>query len=608
MVYGDIGTSPLYAVKECFHGKHAIALSEGNILGVISLIIWSLLTVVCFKYVAFILRADNKGEGGIFALLAMVAPSGSISCKAKRFIILAAVFGAALLYGDGIITPAISVLSAVEGLEIITGATKPFIIPITLSILFGLFICQSRGTEKIGKVFGPVMILWFLSIAFIGIGKIIDCPKILSSFNPFYAYRFFIDNRLHGFVVLGSVVLCITGGEALYADLGHFGRRAIRFSWMAVAFPSLVCNYLGQGALLLTSPELVSNPFYGMVAKSILLPMVILSTVATVIASQAMITGVFSLTQQAIQLGFLPRSRIVHTSDETKGQIYVPGINYAMMIACLGLVIAFKSSSGLAGAYGIAVTATMGITSVIYFFVLTKIWKWSLWKAVPLLVIFLSFDLAFFGANLLKFFDGGWFTIAIAIFILIIMMTWNKGREVLAKKRMEEMFPVRLFVKDLKEKKPYRTPGTAVFLSISPKGVPVSLLHFFKHAHVLHETVVILSIQFTETPYLTTRERLIIEELGQGLFRVTAYYGYMEQPEVPKILVSASEKVWQIGSSKITYFLGRETLIASDSKKSKMQKWRKILFAMMSRNASSAAFYFRIPPGSVMEIGEQIII
>ncbi|MCE5244043.1 MAG: KUP/HAK/KT family potassium transporter, partial [Desulfobacteraceae bacterium] len=450
VVFGDIGTSPLYSVKECFHGIHAIAVTEGNILGVLSLVFWSLTMVVTVKYVTFIMKADNKGEGGIYALLALIPIRDEVmSGRLRAAVVVAGIIGAALLYGDGIITPAISVLSAIEGLEVATKAAAPFVLPLTCAILLSLFLVQRNGTAGIGRVFGPVMVTWFLTIAALGVFEILEKPHILRALNPVYAYDFFAFNKLHGMVVLGSVVLCLTGGEALYADLGHFGARPIRLSWFFLACPALLLNYFGQGGLLLDQPELAFNPFYGLVPKPLLYPMVILSTVATVIASQSMITGVFSLTQQAVQLGYFPRVRIVHTSSETQGQIYVPQMNYALMIACIGLVLAFRESGALAGAYGIAVTATMGTTSILYFFVITRTWKWPLWKAVPLVSVFMIFDLAYFGANLFKVVDGGWVALTVAAVVATAMITWHDGRAELAKKMISTGFPLGLFVEDV---------------------------------------------------------------------------------------------------------------------------------------------------------------
>jgi KUP system potassium uptake protein len=605
IVYGDIGTSPLYSIKECFHGLHAIPPDEKNILGVLSLVFWSLTMVVTIKYVIFILRADNKGEGGIYALLALLwTAKAKMSPRMFSGVTLAGIFGASLLYGDGIITPAISVLSAVEGLEVATKAASPFVLPITCLILFTLFLFQRRGTSDIGRIFGPIMLFWFAAIGAIGLLEILKNPSILSAVNPVYAFRFFLANGFHGMVVLGSVVLCITGGEALYADLGHFGQKAIRLSWLVIACPALLLNYFGQGALLLAHPELSFNPFYGVVPRPLLYPMVVLSTIATVIASQAMITGVYSLTQQAVQLGFSPRIQIVHTSSETQGQIYVEKINFALMIACISLVLVFKESSRLAGAYGIAVTATMGITSVLFFFVLRWVWKWSLWKIIPLIIVFLAFDTMFFSANLLKILDGGWFTLAIALVITVAMATWRDGRSVMALKMQDARLPMELFLKDIEANKPLRVQGTAVFMTVSPVGVPTSLLHHLRHNHVLHEKVIILTIRSVDTPSVPSDERVKLQELGQGFYRVFAFYGFMEIPNVPRIMKEVSRLGLPTQISATTFFLGRETLLTTG--KSKMSRWRKSLFTFMSRNAQSPMSYFGIPPNRVVELGIQV--
>jgi KUP system potassium uptake protein len=519
-------------------------------------------------------------------------------------VVIAAIFGAALLYGDGVITPAISVLSAIEGLEVATTAAAPWILPLTCVTLFSLFLVQSRGTEGIGKVFGPIMIVWFVTIGGLGLKAIIDDPRILLAVNPRYAIDFFIKNGMHGFVVLGSVVLCITGGEALYADLGHFGCGPIRFSWLGLAFPALLLNYFGQGALLLDFPDRASNPFYGLVPRSMLYPMVVMATAATVIASQAMISGVFSLTQQAVQLGFCPRVHIVHTSHETQGQIYVPVVNYGLMIACIGVVLAFRESSRLAGAYGIAVTATMGITTLLYFFVISRTWRWSLWKALPLVVLFLAFDVAYFGANLLKIVDGGWFTLAVAVAIMLAMTTWRDGRSELSRKMMSARLPLQLFLDDIAAQQPQRVYGTAVFMAVSPVGTPSALLHHLKHNHVLHEKVLLMSIRSVDVPMVPAEERLNIEDLGMGFFRLIAYYGFMEKPDVPTVMKLAAERGLETDPSTTTFYLGRESLITTGD--SKMSGWRKALFAFMSKNAGNVTTYFGIPTDRVVELGIQV--
>lgn len=605
VVFGDIGTSPLYAIKECFHGRHAIYPDAANILGVLSLVFWSLTVIVSIKYITFILRADNRGEGGIFALLGLLPESYKSSASGMHYAVLfAGILGAGLLYGDGIITPAISVLSAIEGLEVATSAAKPFVLPLTCLVLILLFFLQQRGTAHIGKLFGPIMVVWFISIAVFGLLQVFNEPRVLLAVNPVYALNFFLNNGTHGIVVLGSVVLCITGCEALYADLGHFGRKAIRLSWLGFACPTLLCNYFGQGALLLAHPELNSNPFYTIVPKFLLYPMVALSTAATVIASQALISGAYSLTQQAVQLGLFPRVRIVHTSSEVKGQIYIPSVNYALMFACLAVVIGFRDSGGLAGAYGIAVTLTMIITSILYCLVLVRNWRWPLWKVTPLITMFLVFDIAYFSGNLFKIADGGWFPIFIAALIAIAMVTWRQGRRELAAKLLGERFPLDAFLSSIANRDIHRVPGTAVFMTLSPEGTPPTLLHHLKHNLVLHEKVVLLSVRFEDAPIVPYDERVMMEDLGQGFFRIIAHYGFMQRPDVPELMQMASRRGIASEPMTTTYFMGRETLLTGG--RSKMMKWRKALFAFMSRNAGNPTVYFGIPPNRVVELGTQI--
>ncbi len=604
VVYGDIGTSPLYTIKECFHGKHAIALTQGNIYGVMSLVFWSLTIVVSIKYVMFILRADNQGEGGIFALLGLVSGDRKdFSPRLRNFSIFAGIVGAGLLYGDGIITPAISVLSAVEGLAVATTAATPAVLPITCVVLFLLFLLQHWGTANIGKIFGPVMMVWFVTLAILGLGYILREPHILLALNPAYAYKFFLENHLHAFVVFGSVVLCLTGGEALYADLGHFGKKAIRLSWMGMAFPALLLNYFGQGALLLSSPELSWNPFYGLIPRNLLYPMVALSTTATVIASQALISGVFSLTQQAIELGFCPRISIVHTSHEIRGQIYMPGVNYALMVACLGVVIGFRESSGLAGAYGIAVTGTMTITSVLFFLVITHAWGWPRWKSLPLVGIFLLFDLCYFGANLLKVVDGGWFTLLAAALITFVMTIWRKGRTEITQ-RIGARLPLDLFLSDIRKHQIPRVPGTAVFMSLVPQRISPVLLHHLKHNKLLHEQVILLSILSANVPFVSDKDRVKVEYLGEGFYRVVAQNGYMQRPEVPEILKTARDSGLPFNEMETTYFLGRVTVFPTGD--SKMPQWQKGVYAFLARNSGSPANYFGLPANQVVELGAQI--
>jgi KUP system potassium uptake protein len=605
VVYGDIGTSPLYTIRECFHGTHAIALNGPNVLGVLSLVFWSITAIISIKYVVFILKADNKSEGGIFALLGLLGRGAQIPGRTRRMALIAAIVGAGLLYGDGIITPAISVLSAVEGLEVATQAAEPYVLPITCLVLFLLFLVQRKGTSNIGRAFGPIMILWFFCIGVFGLIELLRHPDVIQAVNPVHALHFFVLNRVHGVVVLGSVVLCITGGEALYADLGHFGKRPIRLSWFAVVCPSLLLNYFGQGALMLSHPESAYNPFYGLAPKALLYPTVGLSTIATVIASQALISGVFSLTQQAVQLGLCPRMRIVHTSNEVMGQIYIPVVNFMLMFACIGVSIGFGRSTGLAGAYGIAVTGTMTITSLLYFLVVTRTWKWPLWQAVPLIVFFLLFDLSYLGGNLLKIVDGGWFTILLAALVSTCLITWRRGREELNSQLSLERLPMGILIEDIARHNLPRVRGTGVFLSISASGAPVTLLHHLKHNQVLQEKVVLLTIKSVDIPVVPDSDRVKVEELGAGFFRLTALNGFMQRPDVPSILKIASSQI-DLDPATTTYYLGRETLVTTG--KAKMMLWRKALFAFMARNAVTPAAFFNLPSNRVVELGAQVEI
>ena len=609
IVYGDIGTSPLYAIKECFKMKdgqvtqHAVAVTPENVLGVLSLVFWSLTIVVAVKYLGFIMKADNKGEGGIFALLALIPQKLDARSKGMRnAVVLLALFGAALLYGDGVITPAISVLSAVEGLEVATEAAKPLIVPITVGILLALFYVQRRGTAGIGAIFGPITLVWFLAISVLGVNYIRHQPQVLEAVNPMYAVTFFISNDRSAFAVLGSVVLCITGGEALYADMGHFGTRPIRISWYLLVFPALLLNYFGQGAYLLEKGY-HARPFWALVPEALIYPMVILATAATVIASQALISGAFSLTRQAVQLGYFPRVTIIHTSSKNEGQIYIPEINQALAVACVLLVVAFKESDALAAAYGIAVTGTMGITSIVYYFVVTRRWGWSAWRALPLVALFLAFDVFFFGANLLKFFDGGWFPIALAVAIFALMTTWKLGRQLLGARFAQTLVPLENLLEDFAANPPHRVRGTAIFMSGSSEGTPPVLLHHLKHNQVLHRQVVLLSILPADMPTVPKGERLVVQDCGEGFFRLIAKFGFMETPNVPSLLLLARGEGLVCEPSTTSYYLGRETLLTTG--KSKMSRWRKGLFSFVSRNALPATSYFGIPPGRVVELGMQ---
>jgi KUP system potassium uptake protein len=606
IVYGDIGTSPLYSLRECFHGAHPVPVSHANVLGVLSLIFWSLVVVVTVKYHVYILRFDNRGEGGILALMGLVGLDKTRSAAVRGTLVVICVFGAALLYGDGMITPAISVLSAVEGLEIATPFFKPYVIPLTIVILIALFFFQRRGTAGVGAVFGPIMIFWFATLAVTGVSGILRAPAVLFAVNPLYAVRFFAANGMQGFLVLGAVFLCATGGEALYADLGHFGERAIQIDWFSLVGASLVLQYFGQGALLLRNPEAATNPFYLLAPKWALYPLVALATVATIIASQAIISGVFSLTRQAIQLGFLPRMQIVHTSSVEIGQVYMPAVNWTVMVATCALVLGFRSSSNLAGAYGVAVAMTMTITTVLAFVVARDLLKWSVLTATLVTAGFLVGDLAFLGANLFKIAEGGWFPLLIAAFVFTLMTTWRRGREILDGRLREGALSAELFVQSLAARPPVRVPGTAVFMHRNRHSIPPSLLHSLKHYKALHQTVVLLTVIVEEIAHLGENERYDLEDLGAGILCVTARYGYFEEPDIPALLARvARERGVNLPPMDTTYFLGRETLVIT-ARVSGMATWREKIFASMMRNAESAARFFRLPPNRVVELGAQI--
>jgi KUP system potassium uptake protein len=606
IVYGDIGTSPLYAMRECFYGSHPVALTPANVLGILSLIFWSLVLVVMVKYHIYVLRFDNRGEGGILALMGLVGMDKSRSVAVRRTLIVLGVFGAALLYGDGMITPAISVLSAVEGLEIATPFFKPYVIPLTILVLIVLFFFQRRGTAGVGAVFGPIMLVWFSTLALMGIRGILWQPSVLFAINPMHAVRFFMANGMHGFLVLGAVFLVTTGGEALYADLGHFGEKPIQIDWFNIVGPSLVLHYFGQGALLIRQPSAAHNPFYLLAPKWALYPLVGLATVATVIASQAIISGVFSLTRQAIQLGYLPRMEIIHTSRAEIGQVYMPNVNWTLMLATITLVIGFRSSTNLAGAYGVAVSTTMIITTILAYVVARDKLHWSVALAGAITAGFLFGDLAFLGANLFKIADGGWFPLLIATVVFTIMTTWRRGRQILNKRLREGSLSPEMFVTSLRGHAPVRVPGTAVFMHRTREVIPSALLHSLKHYKALHKQVILLTVITEEVSHLRDDERLQFEELGEGIFRVTCRYGYMEEADIPALLERVSkERHMSIPPMDTTYFLGRETLIVT-ARPSGMAMWREKLFASMTRNAESAARFFRLPPNRVVELGAQI--
>jgi len=606
VVYGDIGTSPLYALRECFAGSHPLPPTRDNVLGILSLIFWSLLLIVSLKYLAIVLRATNKGEGGILALMALAFPRRSLGASRRRTLLIGlGVFGAALLYGDGMITPAISVLSAVEGLKIATPAFERYVIPITVVTLIGLFAAQSRGTRRVGTVFGPVMVLWVISLGLLGIRGILKSPAVLWSLDPLLGLGFLYCSGWTGFVVLGAVFLAVTGAEALYADVGHFGARPIRIAWFGLVLPGLFLNYLGQGALVLNDPKSIENPFYLLAPHWALYLLVGLATAATVIASQALISGAFSLTIQAIQLGYLPRMAVKHTSSTERGQIYLPHVNWALMLACIGLVLGFRSSSNMASAYGIAVTLTMLATTVLFFFAARRLWGWSAWRAAAACSLFLVMEAAFFAANLLKVLKGGWFPLAMGLAIFLVMATWKKGRELVWNKLRPASMPLQMFLEEMaRNRKVPRVPGIALFMTASPEGTPIALLHNLKHNKVIHEHNVILTIVTDEVPQVDAAKRLEVEKLAMGFHRIIAHYGFMEEPNVPELLAAAPCFGEPINLHRTTFFLSRETIVPARSKN--MCRWRQWLFAALSRNAQSAASFYRIPANRVVELGMQV--
>ena len=606
VVFGDIGTSPLYALKECFHSSHGLTPNTDNVLGILSLIFWALILVISIKYLSFILRADNKGEGGIMALTALILPRKLRDQGNRKYLVILGLFGAALLYGDGMITPAISVLSAIEGLKIVTPAISPIIIPLTVVILVALFLIQSRGTGKIGSAFGPITLVWFLVLAVLGIRQIIQYPRVLRAASPHYALHFLANNGWSAFLVLGSVFLVVTGGEALYADMGHFGVRPIRLVWFSLVLPALVINYFGQGALLLANPAVLENPFYHLAPQWALVPLVILATAATIIASQAVISGSFSITMQAVQLGFSPRLTVAHTSAKERGQIYLPAINWLLMFSCIGLVIGFGSSSRLAAAYGFSVTTDMVITTLLFFFVVRERFHWSFWTSLLLCGGFLTFDLSFFGANFAKILHGGWFPLLVATLVFTLMSTWKTGRGILAKRMRERSLSINNFLTVISSSLPQRVEGTAVFMTGNLHIAPSALLHNLKHNRVLHQRIVILSVITEDIPHVPESQRCELEDAGEGVFLLVLHYGFMDEPDVPKVLSTVEVGGLPFELMQTTFFLGRETIIPSD--KPGMALWREHLFTMMSRNARTATSFFGLPPNRVVELGIQIEI
>ncbi len=604
VVYGDIGTSPIYALRESLHGTHGVVATAANVYGLLSLIFWALIIVISGKYLMFVMRADNCGEGGMIALTALVTPASPTARLRSRVLVLVGLFGASLLYGDSMITPAISVLSAIEGLEVVTPVFTPYVIPITITILIGIFAVQSRGTAKIGAIFGPVMLLWFSTLGVLGAMQLAQNPSVLAAINPLYGVRFFIDNGFQGFVVLGSVFLVVTGGEALYADMGHFGVKPIRVSWFGFVLPALMLNYFGQGALVLRDPSAAEHPFFHLAPAWATLPLVVLTTLATVIASQAVISGAFSLTRQAVQLGYLPRMAIDHTSDTQIGQIYIPGLNWLLMVACIGLVVGFGSSSRLAAAYGVAVTTDMVFTTILFAVVARVRWRWSLPAVAALATVFLVVDLGFWGASLLKIPSGGWFPLLIAAAVFTVMTTWSTGRSILAARIAERTMSMAQLVDDLATAPPMRVPGTAVYLVRNVDVVPHALLQNLRHNKVLHERLVLLALRTEGTAYVSDAERLTMAAPSPGLYRVVSRHGFAEDAEVPAVLDQLRGAGLDIDIDTTSFFLGRETLLATD--RPGMALWRERLFALLSRNARRATKVFRLPPNRVCELGAEI--
>ena len=605
VVYGDIGTSPLYAMRECFFGSHSVPPTEQNVLGVLSLIIYSLLLVISVKYIAIVMRADNQGEGGILALTALL-PRRDGNGPKWPILVLMGIFGAALLYGDGMITPAITVLGAVEGLKVATPLFDPYVVPISVGILIGVFAIQRHGTHRVGGLFGPIMVTWFIVIALLGLVWLARHPVVLTAFDPRNAVAFFSEHRWHGFAVLGAVFLVVTGGEALYADMGHFGRRPIRLAWFGLVLPALLLNYFGQGALLLSDPAAAQQPFFLMAPSWALYPVVALATSAAIIASQALISGAFSLTRQAIQLGYSPRLDIDHTSSHEIGQVYVPQVNWALMLSTIAIVIGFGSSTALAAAYGIAVTLTMVITASLLYVIARDRWHWPAALAAGVTGAFLAIDLAFFGANALKIAHGGWLPLVIGAILFTLMTTWKTGRRIVGQRLTARAIPLPDFMKTVAESRPARVGGTAVFMTAQPRGTPPALAHNLKYNKVLHEHVVTLMIATEPRPHVADAERVTIRDLGQGVFDVIVRYGFMEDPDVPQALELARNQGLEIDPDDITYFLGKETLIVTNTPG--MAPWRERLFVVMARNAVRATAFFKLPPERVVELGVQVEI
>ena len=606
VVFGDIGTSPLYTMKEAFGAAHGLALTHDNVLGVLSLVFWSLMVFVTIKYVTLVMRADNRGEGGIMALMSLVVGSAARDSRGRWWLMTLGMFGAALFYGDSMITPAISVLSAVEGLSVATPVFDPYIVPITLAVIVVLFVVQFKGTGTVGALFGPITLVWFVMLAVLGVAQIVRNPHVLLALNPAWALGFFVDNGLAAFLALGAVVLAVTGAEALYADMGHFGRTPIRLAWFVAVFPALVLNYFGQGALLLSDPSAVAHPFFRMVPGWALYPTVVLATLATVIASQAVISGAYSLTRQAIQLGYCPRLAVHHTSEKEMGQVYMPWINWALLVAVIALVLGFRSSSALASAYGIAVTGTMAIDTILLYFVITRVWKWGAPAGLAICGTLLVIDLAYFGANSVKVLQGGWFPLVIAGLVFLVISTWRRGRELLLDRLRPGAIPMEPFLASITAHPPQRVPGTAVFLTAGREGVPPAMLHNLNHNKVLHERVVLLTVLTENVPWVDDAHRLELMELGAGFYRMTVRYGFKDEPDLPRALALPNALGLSFEMMETSFFLSRQTIVPTRAPG--MPLWREKLFAALSRNSGSATEFFRIPTNRVVELGTQIEI
>ncbi len=600
VVYGDIGTSPLYALRETFENKsHELAVVESNVLGVLSLVFWALVVVITIKYLFFVMRADNRGEGGILALTSLIRHGSGVSAKVTGGLVLIGLFGTAVLYGDGMITPAISVLSAVEGTKVATPGLEDYVVPISIVILVALFAVQSRGTAAVGKVFGPIVILWFATLSVVGVVHIFDNPDVLRAISPTYAIDYFADNGTTGFLSLGAIFLVVTGGEALYADMGHFGRRPIALGWYSLVLPSLLLNYFGQGSKLIDDPEAIENPLFLMIPDSLVYPMVILATAATVIASQALISGAFSLTQQAVQLGYLPRVKIKHTSNTEQGQIYVPAVNWALMVGCVGLVLGFRSSTNLAAAYGIAVTLTMVTTTILFYVVARKRFGWSTAVIAPICAVLVVVDVAFFGANVVKVPEGGWFSLGIGLLVFIMLTTWGTGRRLVSERIRRTDTPLEEYLGLVMMGDPVRVPTTAIYLFGLSGGTPPALRTNWELNHILHERIYVVSVMTDDVPVVGPGERVRRVEFEHGVTGIELHFGFTEDPDVPVALEAAG-----VDPSDATYFLGKETILVTAAPG--MARWREHLFALMLRNATAASQYFRLPAGRIFEVGRQV--